>query len=79
MLLALAALLSVVYFGMGFIAYHHVKPEERGQRDSNRLLALTLWWPFYGRIYDESVRRLRVWGMILLPIAAAAYLAYFLV
>lgn len=41
--------------------------------------ALTLWWPFYGDMYDDSTQRLCRWGKILMPIAAATYAVYFFI
>ncbi len=71
--LGLAVILSVVYTLLAMTAYSHVVTEKRVKLSG--LLALTLWWPFYD-IYDSKAQRLRFYGKALLPITAAAYVAW---
>ena len=69
--LSVAILLSFLYVGLAFIALTRVDKEKTTPL-TPKLLAVTFWWPFYD-IYDESGRRLRLYGKIILPIAIAAY------
>jgi hypothetical protein len=76
--LALAVGLSLIYCGLSLAAFPHIKPEKRkDQREW--LAALMLWWPFYADLYDgsERERRLRLYAKLILPVTAAAYIAYF--
>jgi len=74
--LAVAIVLSIGYVAMAFAASSHVKPEKRDSRGVNRLIALTLWWPFYTDLYDEAGLRLCPYGRLLLFVAVAAYVAH---
>jgi hypothetical protein len=74
--LALAILMSIGYVAMAFAASSHVRPEKRDSRGVNRLFALTLWWPFYTDLYDETGLRLCLYGRLLLFMAVVAYVAH---
>lgn len=73
--LVLAVLLSVLYTALAFIAFGRVKQEKKASL-SDRFLALTLWWPFYDDLYDESARKLCLYGKFLFPVTAAAYVVW---
>jgi hypothetical protein len=72
MAFTVGVVLGVLYAVLGFVAFFHVEAEKR-KKQSVRLLSITLWWPFYD-IYDESVRKLCLFGRFLMPIAVAAYI-----
>jgi hypothetical protein len=74
--LAAAALLNVLYIALSVASVAHIKPELR-KRQADWLYALMLWWPFYPDMYDDSqrVRRLRIAGVMLVPVIAALYIA----
>ena len=76
---ATAALLSVVYVALSMVAVGHIKPELK-RRQADWLHALMLWWPFYSDIYDGSnrVTRLRIAGLVLIPVITALYIASYL-
>lgn len=72
LMFTVAVLLSFVYVALAFVAFGHVKPEKKaGQWD--RLLALTLWWPFYDNMYEASARKLCLYGKLLFLTIVAAY------
>jgi hypothetical protein len=77
-ILACAIGLNVLYLVLCFATLRHVVSEKRAKQ-SQWLLAFTLWWPFYGDLYDgsEQSRKLRVLGCIVLLATASAYIAAF--
>lgn len=72
--LATAISLNVIYLVLALVASSHVKKEKTSPM-MPALLAVTLWWPFYD-IYDESIRRIRPWGIVLFVVTAGAYVAW---
>jgi uncharacterized membrane protein len=76
--LACAIGLNVLYLVLCLAILLHAVAERRAQQ-SHGLLAFTLWWPFYGDLYDGSkqLKRLRMLGCIVLLAAASAYVAAF--
>jgi len=74
--LTLAILLSLLYTALAFVAFSRVKQEKKVSQ-WNRLLSLTLWWPFYDDLYDESARKVRLYGKLLFPIIVVAYILAF--
>ena len=77
LVLAIAILLNLLYVGMAFAAFGHVKNEKRDVRGVNRLLTLTVWWPFYDDLYDEGFARTSLMGKLLLPLVLGSYALYF--
>lgn len=71
-MLTLAVLLSFAYVALAFVAFGRVKPEKKADQ-WDRLLALTLWWPFYDDMYEASARKLCLYGKMLFLIIVAAY------
>jgi hypothetical protein len=67
-------ILSFIYLGLAIIARGHMKHEHRAN-EANRLLGLTLWWPFYD-FYGERAKGLRAAGIIVLALGVAAYVAW---
>ena len=67
-----AVALSIVYVLLAIANRRRMKPDVRASQAS-RLLAVTLWWPFYREMYDgsKSSRTLRTVGFVLLPVIAA--------
>lgn len=74
--LTAALVLNFFYVGMAFFAFNHVKEERRDQHGARRLLALTLWWPFYTDLYDDPAVRASRYGKVLLFVTAALYVIY---
>jgi len=74
--LAVALLLNFLYFGIALFAFYHVRPEKKDKRGVNRLFALTLWWPFYADLYDDSAARATGYGKLLLIVIAGLYVLY---
>jgi len=73
--LTLALILNVIYVILAIAAFAHVI-EEKKVKQSDRMLALTFWWPFYDDMYDESGQKLCKFGKILLPITATFYIVW---
>ena len=72
--LVIAVLLSFGYVGLATVAFRHLLPQHRSD-EMQRLLALTLWWPFYD-IYDAGAKRVRRVGMVILVLGVVAYLTW---
>ena len=70
-MLAVAIALNIAYLILAFAAYPHMTAESKASQ-TNRVLALMLWWPFYD-VYDENGRRFSFWGKVLLPVCVGAY------
>jgi hypothetical protein len=73
--LGVAVLLSAAYTALGLMAYQHVN-KEKIDALTPQLLAITLWWPFYD-MYDEEGGKLCKYGRVVLPLAIAAYVVWF--
>lgn len=74
--LTAAVSLSVLYVALALVAFTHVH-KEKTTALTPKLLSLTFWWPFYD-MYDEYGRKLSTYGKIILPIAIAAYVLWFI-
>lgn len=72
--LVAAVVLSLVYLGLAVLAYQHMKPESRVS-EASRLLAFTLWWPFYDT-YEKLAKPFRLLGVAVLLACVAAYVAW---
>ncbi len=72
--LVAAVALSLVYLGLAIVAYQHMKQESRAS-EASRLLAFTLWWPFYNA-YEKSAQPFRILGVAVLLGCVAAYVAW---
>jgi hypothetical protein len=77
-MLAIALVLNVIYLVLMVAALRHVLPERKA-RQSQWLLAFTLWWPIYGDLYDKSIRsrRLRAVVFLTLMVTVVCYVAAF--
>jgi hypothetical protein len=75
--IAVALVLSLVYLGLAAKAYRHMRREPKTS-EVQRLLAFTLWWPFYDA-YEPHAKRLRIVGVVVLLVCLAAYSAAFFV
>lgn len=73
LMMTLAILLSFLYVALAVVAFGRVKPEKKATQ-WDRLLALTLWWPFYDDMYDASARKLCLYGKILFLVIVATYI-----
>lgn len=69
MLLVLALGVNAVYAGLGIAAFSRAKGDSG--MGLSRLLALTLWWPFYD-IYDDG-SSLRKAGLIIFFVMLLLY------
>lgn len=72
--LVAAIVLNLVYLGLAIAAYQHMKPDSRAS-EASRLLAFTLWWPFYDA-YEKSAKPFRLLGVAVLLGCVAAYVAW---
>ena len=69
-----ALAMNVAYIVLAFIALRHLTTPRKGD-PVERLLAVTLWWPFYGG-YDSVGEKLATFGRILLPLCVGAYVLW---
>ena len=72
--LVTAIFLNLIYLGLAIAAYQHMKPDSRAS-EVTRLLAFTLWWPFYGT-YEKSAKPFRIFGAAVLLACVVAYVAW---
>lgn len=72
--LTIAIVLSLLYVTLALVAFTHVSKTKTSSL-APKLLALTFWWPFYD-MYDESGRKLCLYGKIILPLTIAAYVLW---
>ena len=70
-MLTIAIALNIAYVILAFAAYTHMTPENKASQ-TERVLALMLWWPFYD-VYDDTGRRFSSWGKVVLPVCVGAY------
>jgi len=73
-MLTIALTLNIFYLGLAVVAYRHLRPENRTSK-STRLLAFTLWWPFYD-VYKKSVKPYRILGVFILIACLGAYTSW---
>ena len=73
-MLTIALTLNIFYLGLAMVAYQHLRPENRAS-ESTRLLALTLWWPFYD-VYKKSAKPYRILGAFILIACIGAYTSW---
>lgn len=72
--LSAALVMGLVYLALAIAAFRHLTPEARG-KERQRLLALTLWWPFYD-LYDARAKNIRRAGTVTLLLCAACWIAW---
>lgn len=73
MLLSLAVFFNVLYLALAIAAFSHVRTErEQSMPLIEKLLTLSYWWPFYD-MYDETGKKLRIYGRIILVMTITAY------
>jgi hypothetical protein len=69
--LGLAIAFSLAYFVLALVARSRIR--ESIVSDADRLLTITMLWPFYDDLYEDSARPLRIAGMLVLVCCAALY------
>ena len=70
--LGLAIALSLVYFALALIARSRIRQETK-KDETDRLLTMTMWWPFYDDLYEPSAKPLRIAGAAVLFCCVALY------
>lgn len=70
-----AIVFTVAYLILAVRALSYVNQEERA-RGSYWLLIMDPWWPFHNKMYEESGKRIVLYGRILFPLALIAYVLW---
>lgn len=73
--LAVSLSLSVLYLILAIKAIGHVTKEERAT-GSHWLLIMDPWWPFHDKLYDESGKKILLYGKLLFPLVVIAYILW---
>lgn len=74
--MAAGIVLAVIYIALAFSVVTHVDREKKPLL-SSRWPVFFFWWPFYSDIYDESARKLRLYGQVLFTLMVMAYVVSF--
>lgn len=74
MALGIGVVLSIIYTILALVAYSSMREDEKNKEDT-RFLAFTFWWPLYD-VYEKSVNKIRIIGIIVLLAAMISYGVY---
>jgi len=64
-----------MYFILAIMALSHVSQTEKAER-SYWLIILDPWWPFHGKLFMESGKKVLLLGRILFPVVIVLYIAW---
>lgn len=64
--------LGVMYLILGFVAYGHVRSDEKRER----MAALSPWWAFYSDLYNDAGRKLCTSGKIVFGVFLVIAIVY---